>query len=254
MGVSVIELNLNDIDSLDQSLPFDNPWASRDRLNSLSDAWNRLRNDVGGRGLAPVAGVPASLQTRVNNKWVDWRKFFEEASDTTYLPFTDTFEEFLRNLNYWQNEYDALYNELQQSKIATPTAPAPWSLPQEPGVVKTKVIIPPEEASKLTGPIKVMIFVGGAIAIGLAFLYFKRRRAFAGFGDPWEHVGGGCMIGSDEEFPCDDDYEDEATGRIVNISTTKERHFTLPEHVDSLDDVLRLSGVDASFVRTGPTR
>lgn len=62
----------------------------------------------------------------------------------------------------------------------------------------------------------------------------------------WRHVGGGCMVdpaeASDPDFPCDDQYENE-DGDWAYFDTTREAHFSMPEEVDSLDEVEGLPGV-----------
>ncbi len=49
--------------------------------------------------------------------------------------------------------------------------------------------------------------------------------------NPWEHIGGGCMVGpwaEGKRYPCDDDFEETKTGEIINIRTSREGHFNLP--------------------------
>lgn len=41
----------------------------------------------------------------------------------------------------------------------------------------------------------------------------------------FKHIGGGCFISSESEFPCDDDFEDLETGETINVQTTYDEHF-----------------------------
>jgi len=61
--------------------------------------------------------------------------------------------------------------------------------------------------------------------------------------DAWIHTGGGCFVGGGKQFPCDDDFENEETGEVVNFQTTKDRHFNMPERVEVLEEILVLNGV-----------
>ena len=41
--------------------------------------------------------------------------------------------------------------------------------------------------------------------------------------NPWEHIGGGCLVGEYAEgkmYPCDDDFEETTTGEMINIRTS----------------------------------
>lgn len=47
-------------------------------------------------------------------------------------------------------------------------------------------------------------------------------------------------------YPCDDEYESNATGRVTTVLTTPERHWDMPERVKSMQQVYRLKGVKRS--------
>jgi hypothetical protein len=51
------------------------------------------------------------------------------------------------------------------------------------------------------------------------------------------------MVTSDDPYPCDDDYGDEATGKTISFSTTQKAHFKMPERAESIKELLKLDGV-----------
>ncbi len=67
--------------------------------------------------------------------------------------------------------------------------------------------------------------------------------------NPWEHIGGGCLVGEYAEgkrYPCDDDFEDTETGEQINIRSTVDGHFTQPgrgKTVKRLADIEKHPGV-----------
>ncbi|KKM15280.1 hypothetical protein LCGC14_1697690 [marine sediment metagenome] len=66
----------------------------------------------------------------------------------------------------------------------------------------------------------------------------------------WHRVSGGCFTqagGAElKKYPCDDDWENKETGRIVKIHSTYDRHFDLPKQVVSLDEIYILEGTSGS--------
>ena len=65
--------------------------------------------------------------------------------------------------------------------------------------------------------------------------------------NPWEHIGGGCKVGENlPPYPCDDDFEETATGEQINIQTSVEGHFNLPARggeAKSVKAIMRQPGV-----------
>ena len=60
----------------------------------------------------------------------------------------------------------------------------------------------------------------------------------------WRNIGGGCGVACDRpEFCCDDEYEHAVTGERVTVYSTQDRHFNMPRHVGSVDDLYALNGV-----------
>lgn len=59
----------------------------------------------------------------------------------------------------------------------------------------------------------------------------------------WIHTGGGCCLGCDDGYPCDDDFENTETGECVVFYSTKEAHFAMPGTVETLVEVRDLGGV-----------
>ncbi|MFQ5339982.1 MAG: hypothetical protein ACE5F6_00390 [Anaerolineae bacterium] len=80
------------------------------RLDTLNKAWNTLRNNVLGRGTVPPADVPKRLADEVGRQWVEWRKWYEDATKS----FSDAAalfhwgSEFSRHLDAWTQEYSRL--------------------------------------------------------------------------------------------------------------------------------------------------
>lgn len=58
----------------------------------------------------------------------------------------------------------------------------------------------------------------------------------------WRHIGGGCGLKCDADFPCDDMYESE-TGERAKFYSTMERHFEMPQTVEALAEIQDLEGV-----------
>ena len=59
----------------------------------------------------------------------------------------------------------------------------------------------------------------------------------------WEHTGGGCSLGCNDGYPCDDDFENAETGERLRFYSTKEAHFAMPRTVETLVEVRDLEGV-----------
>lgn len=75
--------------------------------------------------------------------------------------------------------------------------------------------------------------------------------------NPWEHVGGGCLVGPRAEgmqYPCDDDFEDAETGEMVNVQTSLCGHINLPTRyggkVGSMKEIMCQPGVKKGSKRT----
>lgn len=60
---------------------------------------------------------------------------------------------------------------------------------------------------------------------------------------PWTHIGGGCLVGVKDPHPCDDTYEEDATGERVTLDTSMHRHFAMPETADTIEELRALEGV-----------
>ena len=95
------------------------------------------------------------------------------------------------------------------------------------------------------------LIAASAAGIGVLIGWLAERRsgkapAMARFG-AWEHTGGGCFVASDDPYPCDDDYENPATGERVQIRTTPDRHFSLPTEVETMEEVFRMTGVQEPY-------
>jgi hypothetical protein len=58
----------------------------------------------------------------------------------------------------------------------------------------------------------------------------------------FRRVGGGCMIRSDNPFPCDDDF-DAADGTRITVTSTPDGHFSMPETIRSEEDLRGIGGV-----------
>jgi len=59
----------------------------------------------------------------------------------------------------------------------------------------------------------------------------------------WKHEGGGCGIGWNTLYPCDDSYRNDEKKERVTIYCTMDRHFNMPSKVESLDELTALEGV-----------
>lgn len=50
-------------------------------------------------------------------------------------------------------------------------------------------------------------------------------------GNPWEHVGGGCLIDPTDPYPCDEEFEHAETGEYRTISNrSRDEHFATPTY------------------------
>lgn len=58
----------------------------------------------------------------------------------------------------------------------------------------------------------------------------------------FRRVGGGCMIRSDNPFPCDDDF-DAADGTRITVTSTIDGHRSMPEKIRSEEDLRGIEGV-----------
>jgi len=59
----------------------------------------------------------------------------------------------------------------------------------------------------------------------------------------WNHVGGGCELGSTDTHPCHDIYQDEETETIVYFKTTVAAHYSLPERTVDIREIRAMPGV-----------
>ena len=102
--------------------PILGPGESGFRLDELAAAWNTLRNDILGRGLATPEGVPASLIEEVGKEYVAWRAWYEDAAksflDVAAVHFGS---EFSRGLAVWTKKYQ----DLRAKAVATGRVAAP---------------------------------------------------------------------------------------------------------------------------------
>jgi hypothetical protein len=60
----------------------------------------------------------------------------------------------------------------------------------------------------------------------------------------WKHTGGGCCLGCNDGYPCDDDFKSAETGERVRFFSTKEAHFAMPRTVERLVEIRDLDGVE----------
>ncbi len=60
----------------------------------------------------------------------------------------------------------------------------------------------------------------------------------------WKRTGGGCCLGCNKGFPCDDDFVNPETGECVVFYSTKEAHFAMPHTVETLIEIRDLDGVE----------
>lgn len=58
----------------------------------------------------------------------------------------------------------------------------------------------------------------------------------------FRRVGGGCMIRSDNPFPCDDDF-DAADGTRITVTSTIDGHRSMPEKISGEEDLRGIEGV-----------
>lgn len=59
----------------------------------------------------------------------------------------------------------------------------------------------------------------------------------------WKHTGGGCMLGTQDTYPCDDTYVDSETGDTLELRCTVDAHFAMPFVASSKEGLLGLPGV-----------
>ena len=60
---------------------------------------------------------------------------------------------------------------------------------------------------------------------------------------PWKNTGGGCCLGCNAGFSCDDDFENVETGERVRFYSTMEAHFSMPQTVETLAEIQDREGV-----------
>lgn len=97
-------------------LPMLGPGEAGFRLDRLRDAWNTLRNDALGRGLATPADVPLELADRVGVAYLGWRQWYEEAAASLLdAAAVHVGDEFTRELDEWTTRYRGLCAELAQA-------------------------------------------------------------------------------------------------------------------------------------------
>lgn len=63
----------------------------------------------------------------------------------------------------------------------------------------------------------------------------------------WKHIGGGCGLTCEANFPCDDEYEDSKTAERVRFRTTMEAHFEMPGEADTLEELQNREGVKQAW-------
>lgn len=59
----------------------------------------------------------------------------------------------------------------------------------------------------------------------------------------WKHTGGGCMLMTQDTYPCDDTYENSETGETLELRCTVDAHFAMPFAAQSKESLLGLPGV-----------
>ena len=97
---------------------------------------------------------------------------------------------------------------------------------------------------------------GGMVCpVGIVEELSQFLRVGLGKQNPWEHIGGGCLVGEYAEgrkYPCDDDFEDTKTGEMINVQTTWCGHQNLPTRyggkVGSLKEIEGFRGVKKGSV------
>jgi hypothetical protein len=71
----------------------------------------------------------------------------------------------------------------------------------------------------------------------------ERKRRLIARGILWEHIGGGCVLVGNLEYPGDDTYENLKTGQLAEFSTTLEAHQSIPHELRTLAQITRRKGV-----------
>ena len=59
----------------------------------------------------------------------------------------------------------------------------------------------------------------------------------------WNHIGGGCRLIGDRNFPCDDEYENSETGERIRLYTTMDAHFDMPRIASTISELQVREGV-----------
>ena len=62
----------------------------------------------------------------------------------------------------------------------------------------------------------------------------------------FRHTGGGCVMGKNVKYPCDDEYI--GGKKAIEVISTKEAHFNMPDKVCNASVLKRKKGVKS--VRT----
>lgn len=62
----------------------------------------------------------------------------------------------------------------------------------------------------------------------------------------FEHIGGGCMVGPNDDpecrqFPCDDQYVNKETGENITFRSNMNTHFKMPSSFTNKNEVLKLN-------------
>ena len=68
---------------------------------------------------------------------------------------------------------------------------------------------------------------------------------------PLPYAGGGCALGGNSKFPCDDSWVDKK-GRMIEIACTREVHseaYKIPEHLDDVLEFIRCFGYHCRIIR-----
>lgn len=79
----------------------------------------------------------------------------------------------------------------------------------------------------------------------------QRKTPEKGKKKRWNHIGGGTMLGdwaAKSRYPSDDIYES-ASGWVVQVNCTVQRHFLMPRSVNTISELLKLPGVSKKVRR-----